>query len=120
MSLTDVMDGLAALLAGTVYSWPAEEVTVPCSVIGYPTQIQYDMTATSAIVLLPVWRVVGGDGEAARDSISDAISEAGSVKALLDGAHVWGDVRVTEAAIEQIAIGAVTYPAVRFDLEVIV
>lgn len=120
MTLTDIMDGLASLVTGLVYPYPVETVTVPCTVIGFPTEVVYDLTyADTATFRIPVWRVVGGTGIAARDAVSDALTEALSVKDALDGTHDFGAVRVTNADVSEVTIGAVTYPAVRFDTEVL-
>lgn len=118
MNLTDVMAGMAALIDGLTYPYPVETVTVPCSVVGYPTDIVYDNPGVR--ILLPVWRIVGGDGEEARDALSDALADQTSVKEALDGLHAWGDVRVTNATVDPILIGTITYPALRFDTEVLV
>jgi hypothetical protein len=120
MNLTDIMDGLAGLMTGTSYPYPADTVEVPCTVVGYPTTITYDMTPGSSVVVLPVWQLVGGDDMTARDLLSDALADAGSVKEALDGAHDWGDVRVTDATVEVVALGTLTYPALRFQIEVLV
>lgn len=117
MNLTDIMAGIAGLIDGLVYPYPSESVSVPCSVVGYPTEIVFDTPTT---VTLPVWRLVGGDGIDARDALSDALADQSSVKEALDGLHAWGDVRVTNAVVEAVSIGAITYPALKFDVEVYV
>lgn len=119
MNLTDIMEGIADLIPGLAYPFPVDAVSVPCAVVGYPVDLEYDLTPSSHKVVLPVWRVVGGSGIEARDAISDALADQGSVKDAIDGAHLWGDVRVTEAHVEQVSIGAIAYPAIRFDCEVI-
>jgi hypothetical protein len=123
-NLSAVMDGLAASLSGLVvnrYAWPVESITVPCVVVGYPSRLDFDMVfARGADTwLVPLWYVVGKTGtKDARDALSDILSEAGSVKALLDGAHTFGDVRVTNVEVTEVTIAAVVYLAAKFDCEV--
>ena len=117
------MDGLAALAPATnAYAWPVESVTVPCFVVGYPTSIDFDMTFKRGgdTFILPVWQIVGkGTTKTARDALSAALTGVGSVKEALDGAQSFGDVRVTDAAIESITIAGVEYVGIRFTCEVI-
>jgi hypothetical protein len=122
-SLVDVMDGLAGLLTlvPTRYAWPVESITVPCAVVGYPSRIDFDLTMNRGADtwVVPVWYVVGKTGtEDARNALSDILNEAGSVKALLDGAHTFGDVRVTGAEISELVVTGVSYVAAKFDCEV--
>jgi hypothetical protein len=118
------MDGMAtamASLAGNVYAWPAESVTVPCIVVGYPTEIELDMTMARGgdRYVFPVWFVVGQtNNKDARDALSAILEDTSSVKSALDGAQTWGDCRVTSAEVAQLVIGAVTYLAAKFDAEI--
>lgn len=129
-ALSRVMDGLADLLtteaiSDNVYAFPSAAVSVPCVVVGYPTDIEFDLTYQGAAstqthntYLIPVWFMVAETGTvAARDALSNVISDAASVKHALDGLHTFGTTRVVDATPEQITIGAVTYVAVRFDTE---
>lgn len=118
-----MMDQIAALIsAPNVYAYPAEAVTVPCAIVAYPSEIEYDLTfgSDSVRLVFPIFYVVGGSGDEARDAISAVLVEAPSIKASLDGAHAFGDVRVTDAQIEDVSIAGVTYLATRFDAEVLV
>lgn len=117
-TLTEVMTGIAALLDGTVYPFPPDSVVVPCTVVGYP-DIEYDALAPGSHVLtMPLWRLVAGPDTSVRSYTSDAITESESVK-VIDGLHAFGDVRLTDATIEPVLVGALTYPAIRFDCEVL-
>lgn len=125
MDLTAIMEGLAGRaegLASNVYDYPAESVTVPCIVVGYPTDIEFDTAFQRGgdRLTVPVWYVVGkGTTKFARDALSVVLAGVASVKSQLDGDTDFGDVRVTDASIDEITIGAVTYIAARFDTEVL-
>jgi hypothetical protein len=126
-NLTAVMDGLAALasaagLAPDVYAWPVDSITVPCVVVGYPSEILFDLTFQRGgdELTVPVWYVVGDTStKDARDRLSTIVGDASSVKSALDGAQAFGDVRVVSAAVERITVGSIAYLAVRFDAEII-
>lgn len=121
--LSDVMDGLALRVEGLapqVYAWPAESVTVPCIVIGFPTTIDYDTAFYGGgdRLVFPLWYVVGKSGtKSARDALSEVMSGAQSIKQALDGSTAFGDLRATDASIEEISIAAVTYLAAMFTVE---
>lgn len=124
-TMAALMDGVAAsLLAATVapnnYAFPAQAVTVPCTVVGYPT-IEYDLTMGRGADtwVVPVWFVVGKANTASsRDKLSAAMIGANSVKTALDGAHSWGDARVMRAEPSEIVIGEATYLASKSECEV--
>ena len=131
-TLTLVMRGLAGLLEASglvrnVYDFPAEAVTTPAGVVGYPTSIDFDQVFARGkdLYRLPFWVLVGKTGTAdARDAVSDVLSDAGSVKALLDGNHdfncVRGDVsvRVLSAEVAEVNVSGVANLGVKFDCEV--
>lgn len=131
-TLSRVMDGLAALITteaivDNVYAWPSPSVSVPCAVVGYPTRIEFDLTfqggaatQTHNTYEIPVWFLVAeASTVAARDALSNILNDAASIKDALDGSQTFGTVRVTDAAVEQVTVNAVTYVGVRFDTEVI-
>ena len=126
-TMTAVMDGLAALavtagLADNVYAWPADSVTVPCLVVGYPSGLAYDGTYGRGMDTwtLPLWFVVGkASTKDARDRLSTILNDSSSVKSALDGAQTFGDVRVTTARVTEVTIGAVAYLAAEFECEVV-
>ena len=122
-TMAEIMDGLAALVpTDNAYAWPVESVTVPCFVVGYPSNVDFDLTFGRGgdTFRLPVWQVVGKSGsKAARDLLSAALTGVASVKEALDGAQTFGDVRVTDASIEEITIAAVAYVGIKFNVEVI-
>jgi hypothetical protein len=126
-NLTAVMDGLATLataatIAPQVYAYPVEAVTVPCVVVGYPTDITFDVVFGRGgdEMTLPVWVLVGKTGtKDARDRLSTLLGDASSIKSALDGAQSWGDVRVTDAKITEVTVAGVVYLAAEFTVEVV-
>lgn len=126
-TMASVMDGIAALLttaalADNNYAWPADAVTVPCTVVGYPTRLDFDGTYQRGMDTwtFPLWFVVGKSNTAgARDRLSTVLNDSSSVKSALDGAQSFGDVRVTTARVTEVTIGAVAYLAAEYEVEVI-
>lgn len=131
-TLSRVMDGLAALITAAqivdnVYAWPSKGVSVPCAVVGYPTSVVFDLTFQGAATtqvhntyLIPVWFLVRDTATiAARDALSNILSDAASVKKVLEGSQTFGSVHVTDATPEQVAIQSIEYIGVRFDTETI-
>jgi hypothetical protein len=119
-TLSEVMDGLAALVTTVpnVYAWPVESVTVPCVLVDFPT-LDFDQTMGRGADewVVPLLYLTGKTGtKDYRDALSDIIPV---LKAALDGTHTFGDVRVTTASVTTVTVGAVAYPAVKFDCEVI-
>jgi hypothetical protein len=127
LDMADVMDGLAELcvtadLARNVYSFPVESVSVPCVVVAYPTTIEFDLTFKRGgdRMVVPLFFVVGkANSRDTRDALSLVMTGTGSIKEALDGAQSFGDVRITDAAIQELTIGGVPYMAARFQAEVI-
>lgn len=125
-TLSEIMDGLAALAPGAltqnVYAWPVESVTVPCVVVGYPTRVDFDLTFQHGgnTFLIPVWMVVGQTAsKAARDNLSTALTGVSSVKTAFDGVHAFGSVRVTDASVETFVIGELAHISIRYSIEVL-
>jgi PKD repeat protein len=129
-TLSRVMDGLAALVTAgafvdNVYAFPSPTVTVPCFVVGYPTDVVFDTTFQGTLGYqphnrydIPVWFLVAqGDSLSARDALSNVLTDANSVKSVLDGLHTFGTTRCTNAAIEQVPVADVVYVGIRFDTE---
>ena len=125
VTMAALMDGVAAsLLSATVapenYAYPAQAVTVPCTVVGYPT-IEYDGTMGRGMDtwVVPVWYVTGkSNAKDSRDLVSAAMIGANSVKTALDGAHSWGDARVLRSEPAELQIGEATYLAAKSECEV--
>jgi hypothetical protein len=124
--LTLIMRALAtaiddAGLVAQVYDFPVESVTVPCVVVGYPTRWEFDAAFGQTGVgtaVLPLWYAVGKTGtEDARNALSDVLSQAGSVKTLLEAITAY-DVRVTSAEVAEMVISGVAYLAAKFECEV--
>lgn len=121
------MDGLAQLitdadLADNVYAWPAENVTVPCAVVSYPTDITFDLTFGRGAdqATFPCYFMVGNSSDkSSRGALSAILAGVNSVKSALDGAHAFGSVRVTDCKVQEVVVGAVTYLSAVFDVEVV-
>ena len=55
-----------------------------------------------------------------QDNVGVAIlGDATSIKSAFDGPHTFGDVRVTEATVEEVVVASVAYLGIRFSCEVI-
>jgi|WetSurMetagenome_2_1015567.scaffolds.fasta_scaffold419962_2 hypothetical protein len=119
-ALASVID--TAGLVAQVYDFPVENITVPCVVIGYPTTWDFDMVMGSVGVgtaVFPLWFVIGKTNtEDGRNLLSDVMSQAGSIKDLIDACTAY-DVRVTEATVTEMTVGGVPYLAAKFDCEVL-
>jgi hypothetical protein len=128
LDLAATMDGITATLetggrAESMYPFPAEAISTPAVVVGYPTAIEFDATFRrgSDRAEFPVWFVVGrNDPKAARDALSAIIAGADSIKDLLDGdlGGVVSACRVTGCEPTFIDIAGVSYAAAKFTLEV--
>lgn len=130
MRLAEIMDAIndTALLAGVVdrgYEWPTLDVNPPCLVVGYPTDVIYDVTMQrgSDRARFPVWIVCGkADARSSRDAVAVYLSDgAQSVKTALDGnlGGVVQSCRVTTTTFENVTIGGVDYIAAAFELDVL-
>lgn len=123
MTLSDVMDGLAGLIGmANSYPYPAESITVPCAVVGYPTEVDFDLTFQRGgdTFRIPVWLIVGKSGTVdARDALSERLTGVGSLKEALDGSHAFGSVRCTDAEVAEITVAATTYIGIKFSTEVV-
>lgn len=130
-NLATVMDAIAAeLIADGVTArasaYPIPNPTPPCAIVGYPTKIDYDMTAHANATTgklefeFPVWFLVGRVlDKDARDRLSAVITGAPGIKEALDG-NLGGTVdfsTVTDCQVETLTIGDVDYLAARFTLE---
>jgi len=130
IDLDAVMEAIATELKNDgvtkrAYGYPAEEVEVPCAVVGYPLPgtLRFDMTFGRGAdqATFPVWFLVGRvSTRAARKALADIIAGATGIKDALDG-NLGGTVqtaRVTECTVETVAIGSVSFLSARFDVEV--
>jgi len=130
-TLSRIMDSLAALIttaaiAENVYAFPSKKVSVPCAVVGYPTTVVFDLTfqGTAAYQAhntyrIPVWFLVAEGGtKDARDALSNILSDAASIKSVLD-ANTTFPTAVRDAEIEQVTVNNVVYVGARFDCEVL-
>jgi hypothetical protein len=129
IDLDAVMDAIANELEADgvtqrTYAWPADSISVPCAVVGYPTRLDFDASFQRASdeAVFPIWFIVGAVAEkAARKALSDVITGATGIKNSLDGnlAGAVQTARVTDCVIETIDVGGVPYLSARFDLEVL-
>ena len=128
MNVARVMDALAAVLKTVglrVFAYPAPNVVPPAGFIGWPDEIDYDVTAGRGgwSAIFPVLIVVGkGDVRSARDAISAYVSSTGpsSVRAALGAGTgvAYDSARVTRAHVEPVSIAAIEYLAALLDVEV--
>jgi hypothetical protein len=122
------MDGIAnaitaAGLATNVYPYPPESVTVPCVVVGYPTNIDLDITFDRGgdLLAIPVYFIVGtSNTKAARTALFEILSNSPNIKSVLDATTSFGAVRVTDASVEEVSVSGVDYIAAKFNTEVVV
>lgn len=128
IEISTVMDAIAtaiteAELAPRAYGWPVESASVPCAVVGYPTDLDFDMTFQdgSDRAVFPIYFLVGkGTDASARDALSAVIAGATNIKNTLDG-DVGGTVqtaRVTDCRVEEVSVASVPYLSATFMIEV--
>lgn len=127
MNVARVMDALAAVLKTVglrVFAYPAPNVVPPAGFVGWPDEINYDVSmARGWSARFPVLIVVGkGDVRSARDAISAYVSSTGSssVRAALGAGTgvAYDSARVTRAHVEPVSIAAIEYLAALLDVEV--
>lgn len=127
LDMSAVMDGLAELISDegiveNIYPWPADTVAVPCALVGYPTDIEFDLTMGrgSDRAVFPVFFMVGKTSDkSSRNALSLILADATSIKDALDGTHSFGAVRVTDCKVNEVTVGAIAYLAAVFTTEVI-
>lgn len=127
--LKTVMDAFAARLEAAppvvmrTYPYLPEVVEVPAAVIGYPADIDFDVTFAGAAsqadeAVFPIWIVVGAIvGKAGRDALSDLTT---TVKARLEP-DLNGAVQVCDVERcrpDTLSIAGIDYLAGRFDVRV--
>lgn len=129
MDIAAVMDAIANTIKeggvmSRVYEWPAESVTVPCAVVGYPEDdIEFDMTFArgSDRAEFRLYLLVGkATDRTARDRLSALIAGARGIKAVIDG-DLGGAVqtaRMTTMKIEEVTIAGATVLAAVAKIEV--
>ena len=124
-----VMDAIAAAIeaqgvTSRTYAYPAESVSVPCAVVGYPDEIEFDIVYQRGADLanIPVYFLTGRVVDrAARDRMAAIISGATGIKEALDG-DLGGAVqslRVTDMKVLNVQVAGVDYLAAKFNAEVI-
>lgn len=129
VNLGAVMDAIAttctgASLAPRAYPYPADTISPPCVVVGYPVLLSFDMTYQRGAdqADIPVYFVVGRPNElAARTALSAILADATSVKSALDGTlgGVVSSLRVTDCRVMELEVNTVTYLAAVFNAEVL-
>lgn len=130
IDLAGTMDALAAKIRASsvgshdrVYAWPTKGIAAPCWVVGYPSELTFDMTFQrgSDTATFPIWYIAGTlDQESSRTALSGVIAGAVGVKNAIDGDLVatGGEARVTNCTIEPVNVGSGELLAARFDTEV--
>lgn len=128
--LATVMDAIAAKLIAdgvttNAYGYPTAQMTVPCAVVGWPTNINFDMTFKRGAdtIEFPIFFLVGGMLEKnARNGLSKVITGAIGIKKSLDsnlsGAISSGHVK--DCVVETFTMADGTeYLAAKFTFEAI-
>jgi len=132
LDLNAVMDAIGARLLGVtglrVYDYAADAASPPAAIVALPDVVEYDIAGARAAdrVVIPVTVLVGKVSDrAARDQLAQYVSGTGasSVKTAIEGgtgdlggaAHT---VRVTDARIDVVTIGAIDYLGASFNVEV--
>lgn len=132
LDLAAVMDAIAVNLSAVTglrcYGWPTDNVAPPAGIVGYPADIEFDLTFQrgSDRATFPVWVLVGkAYDRASRDLVAAYIAGVDDVKEALDGdlpvdmTPTVQSCRVTDCRIEVVPVGGVDYLAARFELDVI-
>lgn len=131
LNLSAVMDALAAaMVAGgvsrNVHAWPTEAVQTGDGVVGYPEQVDFDLTFARGAdrATFPVWVICGlPQLKATRDAVSALITSAAAVKTVLEAAapgSAYASLQVLDCRPEAYEpIGMPPQMAVRFDVDVI-
>jgi hypothetical protein len=127
IDLGAVMDAIAETLTENVtvrvYPWPTDSPQIPCVVIGYPEEIDFDATFNrgSDKATFPLYYMAGKVSDrTARDQLSDIITGATGFKDALDG-DLDGAVNsayVVNCKIQELSVNGVNYLTARFDLEI--
>lgn len=130
MNPNDVGDEIAEKLdtiAGLrVSAYPPPTVTPPSGVVGYPEQIEFDLTYGRGMDRIPDWPVMVVVGKAtdrtARERIFEYAAGTGakSVKAVLEAATYTSldELRVTGVEFDVVTIASVDYIAAVFHLDI--
>lgn len=133
IDLNAVMDAIGTRLLGVtglrVYDYAADAVSPPAAIVALPETVEYDVTAGRGAdrVVIPVTVLVGKVSDrTARDQLAQYVSGTGaqSIKTAIEGgadANLGGvahTVRITEARIDVVTIGAIEYLGASFDVEV--
>lgn len=132
MNLADVMDQIAAqldtIVGLRVVAYPDGAANPPCAIMAMPSQYTFDETygRGSDQMTVPVVVLVPGEvPRAARNALAAYCQGAGakSVKAVLEadgaGYTAFDSARVTGIEFDAYQIGAVTYPAAIFSIDII-
>ncbi len=130
MILADVMDELAARLEAfhklNVFAYPADSISPPGAVVGYPEQIEYDTTYGRGVDMfrgIELFLIAGRvDTLESRNTISDWTAGRGpkSIKQFLDGSNYTScdDVHVTNATFDTFTLAGTDYIAAIFAIDV--
>lgn len=127
MNIATIMDAIAAAgeaLTSNTYAWPVESASVPCMVVGYPTDLEFDLTFQGGAdeANFPVYFLVGKSTDKnARNALSEVIAGATNIKNTLDG-NLGGAIqsgRVTDCKIEEVSVAGIPYLSATFTYEVI-
>lgn len=106
------------------YAYPADDVKVPCVVVGYPGEIEYDIAYQRGadLATFPVYFLTGRVVErAARDELAAVVAAGSGIKDTLDGltGAPWDTLRVTTMRILNVQVAGIDYLAAQFNAEVV-
>ncbi len=126
-----VMDALAAAVEGSslvtrCYAYPTEALRPGEGTVGYPEQVDFDMTFARGAdtATFRVWVMCGLTGDpATRAVVSDLIKDAADIKTAIEAyaqGSAYSSVRVMDAAIERVQFADGTQNVmVRLSMDVI-
>lgn len=123
--IDDIADELDDIAELNVYAFPAEHVSPPAAVIGYPESYEFDQTygRGSDRMTIPVFIIVGlTDQKAARNTLGAYVdgSGASSIKANLEGGSYtsFSSLRVQSVEFQTISVAGQEFLAAVFSVDV--
>ena len=129
MILTDVMDQLGAALDTIpdlrVSAYPADTVSPPAALVGYPETVTFDVTMGRGVdrYVVPVFVLLGRVSDrGSRAALGPYLDGGGAKsvkKALTDATYAGAaTVRVTDASVEVVTVNAVDYLTIIFSVDI--
>lgn len=123
--MTEINTALDTISGLRCFPFPADNVAAPASIVGYPTEVTYDVTMGRGVdsFVIPVFLLVARiTDRTARDALGAYLDGSGakSVKAVLQaGTYSNGTkVRVASADIQVVTVADIDYLAAVFSVNV--